>query len=132
MRPVFITVTLALLSAIACKKEQLADNTSAKLQGSWRLIQTISGKTTREIDSSAHATVTFSGNTMLTYHHDTLITRESFLMAIKADRLPYLVSNTDPWNPSIYSYSFCTSADTLYLSAVHVADGTKATYVRVK
>ncbi|WPV67495.1 hypothetical protein [Chitinophaga sp. LS1] len=133
MRPISVTVTLvAILATFACKKENLADNPSSKLQGSWRLIQTVSGKHLNLVDSSALNTITFNGNTMLTYRHDTLVNRESFLMAFKADRLPYLVSDKDPWNPRIYSCTFCTSADTLYLSAVHIADGIKATYVRVK
>jgi|GEM_PF-2501070 len=133
MRPISVTVTLiTLLVTFACKKENLADNPSSKLQGSWRLIQTVSGKNLNHIDSSALNTITFNGNNMLTYRHDTLISRESFLMAFKADRLPYLVSDKDPWNPRIYSCTFCTSNDTLYLSAVHLADGIKATYVRVK
>lgn len=133
MRPISVTVTLvAILATFACKKENLADNPSSKLQGSWRLIQTVSGKNLSLVDSSTHNTITFNGNTMLTFRHDTLVNRESFLMAFKADRLPYLVSDRDPWNPRIYSCTFCASSDTLYLSAVHVADGIKATYVKVK
>ena len=135
MRPYLCTVILlATLGITACKKENLAEGPTTKLQGSWRLVQTssISGKHLVKLDSTALRVITFNGSTMATYSHDTLIGKENFLMAFKADRLPYLVSDKDPWNPKIYSCTFCHTYDTLYLSAVHLTDGEKAIYVRYK
>lgn len=130
MRP-YITVTLILFTFIfaSCKKESLADNPAGKLQGTWRLFSTANAKDLAGIDSTR--TIRFEGNNMLTFHHDSLLTKESFLMAIKADRQPYLVTNGDPWTASIYSCTL-TGNDTLCLFSVHLTSGVRNTYVRVK
>jgi hypothetical protein len=132
MRP-YITVTLVLFTLVfvSCKKENL-DNPTSKLQGTWRLLYSTSsaGVKSALLGDSTH-TLRFEGNKMLTFEHDSLIMRESFLMAIKADRLPYLVADSDPWNPRIYSCTL-TGADTLCLFAVHLQNGARSTYIRVK
>ena len=119
---------LSLFVTVSCRKENLTDNPANRLQGSWKLI----ANNQLSIDSTNLQVLTFNGSTMLTYHHDTLVSKENFLLAIKADKLPYLVSDKDPWNPRIYSCTFCNNSDTLYLSAVHMTNGAKATYVRYR
>jgi hypothetical protein len=116
-----------------CRKENIGDNSTQKLQGSWRLLYSkpVSGNQLILADTSFLSILKFDGNKMLTYHHDSLISRESFLMALKSDQQPYLVADSDPWNPKIFSCKI-TGNDTLSLLSVYSNVPTGHTYVRVK
>jgi hypothetical protein len=129
----YITVILLLVFAnSSCKKETIADASSQRLQGSWRLLYSRPSAGTDLIkeDSASLRILKFDGNNMLTYYHDTLISRERFLMALKSDHQPYLVADSDPWNPKIFSYSITN--DTLSLLSVHSSAHVGHIYVRVK
>ena len=126
-----VTLLLVLLMHSQCKKDKLADNPTQQLQGSWRLLYTNTAAGFKELSPEGSMRILqFNGNKMLTYSHDTLLAKESFLMAFKSDKLPYLVADSDPWNPRIFS---CTiSSDTLSLLSVHNSARVGKIYVRVK
>jgi hypothetical protein len=130
----YITVILLLVFAnSSCKKETISDTSSQKLQGSWRLLYSkpANGIGLVQHDSISREILKFDGNNMLTYSRDTLISRETFLMALKSDHLPYLVTDSDPWNPRIFSCNI-TGNDTLSLLSVHSNVHVGRVYVRVK
>jgi hypothetical protein len=131
----YITVILPLLvfANFSCKKETISDTSSQKLQGSWRLLysKTPGGDALSKRDSLSLEILTFDGNNMLTYSRDKLISRETFLMALKSDHQPYLVADSDPWNPRIFSCNI-TGNDTLSLFSVHSNVHVGRVYVRVK
>jgi hypothetical protein len=131
----YITVILLLLvfANFSCKKETLSDTSSQKLQGSWRLLYANSpgGNALIKRDSLSLEILKFDGNKMMTYSRDSLISRETFLMALKSDHQPYLVADSDPWNPRIFSCNI-TGNDTLSLLSVHSNVHVGRVYVRVK
>jgi hypothetical protein len=132
MRTYIITVILlsVLVAHTSCKKEKLADNPTLQLQGNWRLLYSNTANGLQESFAAGERILQFTGNKMLTYRHDTLLSKETFLMAFKSDKLPYLVADSDPWNPRIFS---CTiSSDTLSLLSVHNNSRIGNIYVRVK
>lgn len=127
----YTTVILLLVLMIhsQCRKEKLSDNPTQQLQGSWRLLYTQSSSGIPEL-SREGSILQFNGNKMLTFSHDTLVLKESFLMAFKSDKMPYLVADSDPWNPRIFS---CTiNSDTLSLLSVHNSTRVGNVYIRVK
>ncbi|SFO20268.1 hypothetical protein SAMN05428949_4450 [Chitinophaga sp. YR627] len=132
----YTTVILLLVFVLAnsaCKKETISENSSQKLQGSWRLLysKAASGATQIKEDSSNLTILKFDGNNMLRYKRDSLISRETFLMALKSDHQPYLVADSDPWNPKIFSCTI-TGNDTLSLLSVHSSVHVGQIYVRVR
>ncbi|PSL33250.1 hypothetical protein [Chitinophaga ginsengisoli] len=132
----YITVILllAIVSAnSSCKKESISDTSSQKLQGSWRLLYSkpAGDKALVKYDSTSSEILKFDGNNMLTYNRGSLISRETFLMALKSDRQPYLVADSDPWNPRIFSCNI-SGNDTLSLLSVHSNVHIGRVYVRVK
>lgn len=128
----YITVILLLVFAnSSCKKETLSDTSSQKLQGSWRLLYSKPATGISRQDSLSREILKFDGNKMLTYSRDSLVSRETFLMALKSDHQPYLVADSDPWNPRIFSCSI-TGNDTLSLLSVHSNVHVGRVYVRVK
>jgi hypothetical protein len=82
-------------------------------------------------DSTSLEILKFDGNNMLTYNRGSLVSRETFLMALKSDHQPYLVADSDPWNPRIFSCNI-TGNDTLSLLSVHSSVHVGRVYVRVK
>ncbi|MBW8687953.1 hypothetical protein [Chitinophaga rhizophila] len=132
----YTTVILLLvfvLTIASCRKESITDNSSQKLQGSWRLIYSrpsLGGDMVRA-DTTALTILKFDGNMMLRYLRDSLIAREKFLMALKSDHQPYLVADSDPWNPKIFSCKI-TGNDTLSLLSVHSNVHAGQIYVRVR
>ncbi|UPK69417.1 hypothetical protein [Chitinophaga filiformis] len=130
----YITVILLLVFAnSSCKKETISDTSSQKLQGSWRLLYSkpSGGNTLVQPDTTSLEILKFDGNNMLTYNRGSLISRETYLMALKSDRQPYLVADSDPWNPRIFSCNI-TGNDTLSLLSVHSSVHVGRVYVRVK
>ncbi|PWV48360.1 hypothetical protein [Chitinophaga sp. S165] len=129
----YITVILLLVFAnSSCKKETISDTSSQKLQGSWRLLYSnASSNALVARDSQSLEILKFDGNKMLTYSRDTLISKETFLMALKSDHQPYLVADSDPWNPRIFSCNI-TGNDTLSLRSVHSNVHVGRVYIRVK
>ncbi|QHS60798.1 hypothetical protein [Chitinophaga agri] len=131
----YITVILllVLVTAVSCRKESISDTSTQSLQGSWRLLYSTpaTGAALIKEDSSLLTLLKFDGNNMLRYRRDTLISRETFLMALKSDHQPYLVADSDPWNPKIFSCRI-TGNDTLSLLSVHSNVHIGQVYVRVK
>jgi hypothetical protein len=131
----YITVILLLLvfANFSCKKETISDTSSQKLQGSWRLLYANNpgNNALGKRDSLSLEILKFDGNKMLTYSRDSLISRETFLMALKSDHQPYLVADSDPWNPRIFSCNI-TGNDTLSLLSVHSNVHVGRVYIRVK
>lgn len=131
----YITVILllVLVTAVSCRKESISDTSTQSLQGSWRLLYSTpaTGAALIKEDSSLLTLLKFDGNNMLRYRRDTLISRETFLMALKSDHQPYLVADSDPWNPKIFSCRI-TGNDTLSLLSVHSNVHIGQIYVRVK
>lgn len=130
----YITVILLLVFAnSSCKKETISDTSSQKLQGSWRLLYSkpSGANTLVQPDTTSLEILKFDGNNMLTYNRGSLISRETYLMALKSDRQPYLVADSDPWNPRIFSCNI-TGNDTLSLLSVHSSVHVGRVYVRVK
>jgi len=132
----YITVILllAIVSAnSSCKKESISDTSSQKLQGSWRLLYSkpAGDNALVKYDSTSSEILKFDGNNMLTYNRGSLISRETFLMALKSDRQPYLVADSDPWNPRIFSCNI-SGNDTLSLLSVHSNVHVGRVYIRVK
>lgn len=130
------TVILLLVFGVAitsCKKESVSDTSSQRLQGSWKLLysNTAAGAAMIKEDSASVKILRFDGNNMLTYNHDTLVSRERFLMALKSDHQPYLVADSDPWNPKIFTCKI-QGNDTLSLLSVHSNVHIGRVYVRVK
>jgi hypothetical protein len=121
------------LANSSCKKESFSDTSTQKLQGSWRLLYSkpATGAALIREDSTLLSILKFDGNNMLRYQRDSLISRETFLMALKSDHQPYLVADSDPWNPKIFSCSI-TGDDTLSLLSVHSNAHVGQIYVRVK
>jgi len=129
-----VILLLAIVSAnSSCKKESISDTSSQKLQGSWRLLYSkpAGGNAQIKYDTSTSEILKFDGNHMLTYSRDKLISKETFLMALKSDRQPYLVADSDPWNPRIFSCNI-TGNDTLSLLSVHSSAHVGRVYIRVK
>lgn len=132
----YITVILLLVLVTAifsCRKETISDTSTQKLQGSWRLLysQPATGSALVKEDTTLLNVLKFDGNNMLRYRRDSLISRETFLMALKSDHQPYLVADSDPWNPKIFSCRI-TGNDTLSLLSVHSNVHIGQIYVRVK
>ncbi|MCF6404064.1 hypothetical protein L3C95_14310 [Chitinophaga filiformis] len=130
----YITVILLLVFAnSSCKKETISDTSSQKLQGSWRLLYSSpsGAKDLVKHDTTSSEILKFDGNNMLTYSRGSLISRETFLMALKSDHQPYLVTDSDPWNPRIFSCKI-TGTDTLSLLSVHSNVHIGRVYLRVK
>lgn len=130
----YITVILLLVFAnSSCKKETISDTSSQKLQGSWRLLYSKPSGANALVqpDTTSLEILKFDGNNMLTYNRGSLISRETYLMALKSDRQPYLVADSDPWNPRIFSCNI-TGNDTLSLLSVHSSVHVGRVYVRVK
>ncbi|SHM13223.1 hypothetical protein [Chitinophaga sp. CF418] len=130
----YITVILLLVFAnSSCKKETISDTSSQKLQGSWKLLYSkqTGGNDLVKHDTTFSEILKFDGNNMLTYNRGSLISRETFLMALKSDHQPYLVADSDPWNPRIFSCNI-TGNDTLSLLSVHSNVHIGRVYVRVK
>jgi len=130
------TVILLLVFGVAitsCKKETISDTSSQRLQGSWKLLYSSASASTSMVkeDSNSVKILRFDGNNMLTYTHDTLVSRETFLMALKSDHQPYLVADSDPWNPKIFSCRI-QGNDTLSLLSVHSNVHVGRVYIRVK
>jgi hypothetical protein len=129
-----VILLLAIVSAnSSCKKESISDTSSQKLQGSWRLLYSrpAGDNALVRYDSASSEILKFDGNHMLTYNGGSLISKETFLMALKSDRQPYLVADSDPWNPRIFSCNIMGN-DTLSLLSVHSNVHVGRVYIRVK
>lgn len=131
----YTTVILLLVLAFAnsCKKETISDSSIQKLQGSWKLLYSRPAGSNILVpqDTNIAEVLKFDGNKMLTLRRDSLISRETFLMALKSDHQPYLVTDSDPWNPRIFSCNI-KGNDTLSLLSVHSNVHIGRVYVRIK